>query len=534
MKTKLLSSAIMPVCTSSGSIDLTAITTRLSNLELDLANPAGEYPNYCKDFDYDIDGNLIKILIYSDHNRLLLLYTIDFYYINGNLIKKIITRLEDTKILEVFLDYTNDNLESICHNVVMPEGPEIIDINIVQSYPGIQTEVKENDSISINIKFDPLGTAPNDVMIYTYGAAKGKSIIATDYGLQWGTIHEITVPVSVAYTGNTPTLKTVKASAKNNFGTEGETKESISTILCCDLKPSFSSPSILYPIDQLALKDTEQATVSLTITNFTSAQYLSPNGDLLISNNEEYNQSKLVTCNAGHIYNATNVNYKVTAVRSNNNTSAIYSMIVEIANISPIVTITQPEVRLRSDVLGKNHVITATSNQNMLLLPLISINIPVSGTWQGTSFASVNSKTFTRTIIIHDFDTPGILPWSFVSTPKNRAGIEATIIGNQNVGGFLPRLITIAPWPNRECHITAKVSNSAKLVCENLTKGGGGPNGGMYFTYSESIINEPDKFTLTDPSGIANTNGNTWYNKDLSNAVINTSGTAQINIEETS
>jgi hypothetical protein len=161
-----------------------------------------------------------------------------------------------------------------------------------------------------------------------------------------------------------------------------------------------------------------------------------------------------------------------------------------------------------------------------------NLTIPVSGTWQGSGFVG-GPLIYTQDILITDNDNKGTAAWDWDGTvPLNRAGIPATISGSEVVAGFIARTLTIAAWPNRQVDIGTTVVNVNNLIVENLSKGGSGPNGGTIFSYSNVIDNALDEYTILDNSDNVDPNGNVWYNKDLNNAVSNTTGNAKIIIEE--
>jgi len=81
------------------------------------------------------------------------------------------------------------------------------------------------------------------------------------------------------------------------------------------------------------------------------------------------------------------------------------------------------------------------------------------------------------------------------------------------------------------------VVDTSKLICENLSKGGGGPNGGTVFAFDSSPgtgapDDEVDKFCITDAVPGVDDDNQYWYNKDQANAISNTSGTAQVLLTE--
>lgn len=414
-------------------------------------------------------------------------------------------------------------------------APPIINrVEFTGGYPGSQTEVKAGDTYDVQIYFDlSAGSNPDSISIENWGCTTGGS-----FPVVWELLGVARVTITIKATGNTATPYGVAVKGANAFGswgsvvysTAGGAVDGTHTVLCCDLAPSFVDNGVTYPMGQSALKDTETAQQSTTVNNASSAVYSCVTGDLTITDPNVLETVKTVTCTNPGTYNDSSPNFRIVATRNANAKSASFNKVIEIADVAPVVTVTQPQARLRSSVSGSNYSITATANQKLAAAPEISI--PVSGTWQGTSFTG-GPKVWTRLININDSAAKGTAPWGWSLTPaKNRAGLNASITGNEVVGGFTSRTLTIAAWPNREAVIGTSVSDTSKLSCENLSKGGDGPNGGTMFTFQSSINNALNTFTITTPSGVYNASGSIWYNCDQANAVSNTAGTAQVIIEE--
>lgn len=411
-------------------------------------------------------------------------------------------------------------------------GPVITSVNFINGYPGTQTEVKAGDTYDVEIHFDPTGSEPISVDIFEYGALASGTYDLSSTELNWGTVHKATITGTVRATGTNPVLRPCRVSSRNGFGTVGNTVDSDSSgsvdgfnvILCNDLTPSFTDNGTDYPAGQNAFKDNETGTQETIVHDFTTVSYSSPNNDFSISNTTTYEQIKDIQCLNPGTYNDSVTNFRITAHRSENDTSAVFNKVIEVADTAPQITVTQPYARLRSSQAGATYTITATSDQNMASTPALSIGIPVSGTWQGTGWSG-GLKVKTRDILIEDSGVKGSGDWFFDgSIPTNRAGIPATIVGQEVVGGFLARALTIDAWPNREVAIGTEVSDINKLTCENLSKGGDAPHGGTIFIYQPTTDNNLDHYTIL--------NNDTWYNCDQPNAVSNTSGTAQVIIEE--
>jgi len=411
-------------------------------------------------------------------------------------------------------------------------GPTILSVNFVGGYPGSQTEVKEGDSFEIEVHFDPAGSVPSVIRLITYGACLGAVYDIASTELDWLDTHKATITGIIQATGSTAVLLGCRVSSNNAFGTASNTIDSdvsgsvdgFNVVLCNDLIPTFDDNSTTYPAGQNAFKGNESGVQNTTVHNYTSVVYSSPTGEFNVPNGGVYEQEKPIECTSPGSYNDASTNFRIVAQRAQNDTQSTFNKNIEVADIAPVITVTQPQSRLRSSVAGRNYTITASSNQNLSSTPALSIGITVSGTWQGSGWSG-GLKVKTRDILIEDSGSKGTGDWFFDgAVPTNRAGIPASITGQENVGGFLERVLTIAAWPNRQALIGTVVTDPSKVVCENLSKGGEAPNGGTIFTYQPTTDNLENRFTILT--------NDTWYNCDQANAVSNTSGTAQVIISE--
>jgi hypothetical protein len=413
--------------------------------------------------------------------------------------------------------------------VTIQLGPEILTLSFTGGYPGSQTELKAGDTFQITGTTDVNSTG---VRIQDFGACQ----LSTP---TFASSTNFTVTGVIANRGTTPQALAARLQAKDaggSFGTArdtdelGGTTDGVDLVTLNNIAPSFVDGGTTFPGGQTAFKGTEAGSQDTTVNNFDSVVYSSPNGNFTPALTTTYEQIKSITCTNPGNYNDSVVNFRIVASRVANDSSNTFNKVIEVADIAALVTVTQPQARLRSGgnvgTSAQNYVITATSNQNLPSAP--DIAIPVDGTWQGGGFAG-GPKVWTRTIQIHDDDTKGSSAWTFVSPPNNGAGTASNITGTQNVGGFVFRTMTIAAWTNREGSIGTQVVDTAKLECTNLSKGS---SGSLNYTYSAGVADVVDEFTITQPTGVFNATGNLFYNKDLANAVSNSLGTQTVEIEE--
>jgi hypothetical protein len=312
-------------------------------------------------------------------------------------------------------------------------GPEILTC-VIGDYPGSQTAAKQGDKIHVTGTVESSAT---EVRLLPYGAFSGTGWISCSGG-----VFDILGTVSSAIG-----LQKARVEARNAIGTVGRTADSSNEIELDQTYPSFTDHGCTYPAGQAAFKGTETGTQSTVVSGADNFTYSSPNFDFSITSPNVYEENKSIVCNNPGSYNDSVSNFRIVAIRSRNDAQSIFNKIIEVADIAPVVTASQPYSRLRSSPAGADYTISANSNQNLATAP--SVSIPVSGTWRGTGFVG-GPKNWSRTIRISDADAKGTGPWAWDGTaPKNRAGLSASIQGSETVGGFYSRHLILAPFSTR-------------------------------------------------------------------------------------
>jgi hypothetical protein len=421
----------------------------------------------------------------------------------------------------------NNGPTHTCH-VSIQTGPNVVSAEFTGGYPGAQTELKENDTFNLRVQSDKPMTG---IQVYDYEAGKLQTYT-------FSSTQDHTIVVTIANRGNTAVHRPAKVKCRDSAGAWGSdyttssagSVDGVNVVNCNNLYPTVTISSITYPGIQEALKDSETASIAHLVSDYDSIVYSSPNGDVSIPNVYTYETTKIVTRIAGS-YNITTTNFRIVANREANNSTTTTDRVIYIAHTSPGVTVTESSTRLRSGgnsgTSAQNHTITITSEQNLLSAPTL---VAPEGTWTGPGFVG-GPLVWTRQLQIHDNDTKGTYSWGAILT-TNLAGKEVTTITGDSqyiIGGFVFRVLTISAWPNREVSIGTRVSNTSKLRCTNLSKG---ITGSLNFTYRADTSNTLDRYTVTDPSGVANASGDLFYNCDLANASSNTTGSLRIELEE--
>jgi len=346
-------------------------------------------------------------------------------------------------------------------------------------------------------------------------------------------LYVIAVVVAIANRGNATTAFPALLRIRNIAGTWGEvtstlsfgSEDGVNSVLLNNTYPSLSFDSIEYPVGQSALKGSETAVVHVTETEVDSIVYTSDTGELSITD-FSLPGNKTVTRISGD-YNVSTPNISAIVHREANATSQNFSTTVCIADADPVITITTPSARLRSGVTEQNHTITISSTQKVT-----DVDLTASvGTFIGSWVTANDGLTWTRSLRIADSDTKGAATFSGLSV-KNLAGRVVTTItsgDSYTVGGFTRRTISFAAWPNRESAIGTHVSDTSKLRVTNLSKG---ESLSLNTSFVSNVGDAVNTFTVTETTGVYNATGNLIYNRDLANAVSNTTGLMQFEVEE--
>ena len=329
--------------------------------------------------------------------------------------------------------------------------PKITNVRFINGYPGSQTEVKENDKFDIEVTFDPNGPVPYYIEIDDFGACKYGLYNIVNTGFSVGNTNTAIIEATVRATSETAQALPCKIRAINAAGLSSDGVDSDSfgnidgthVITCNDIKPTFNTMGIIYPIRQYAFKDYDTGTIITTVNDFDEIEYSSPNNDFVILSPNVYDRGKTIQCNNPGHYNITIKNYKIFAKRYANDSTNITEKVIRVADIAPIVNVSQPVSRLRKGSVGEIYEITMTSNQE--LDRFVTLQIPVSGAQQNTDQDSKHNDTiFTNNIILTDGDIDGTGTWYANSGEViNLAGMDATIVGEQVVGGFTARSINL-------------------------------------------------------------------------------------------
>lgn len=407
---------------------------------------------------------------------------------------------------------------------ITTEAPPVItSATFTGTYPGSQTELKENDEV--NIAFS------TDVPVIAYEIKDSGALKATTGILTGSNTNYTGTNLKVANRGDTLKslpfeIRVKKASgawsAWYSSDTDGNV-EFTNVVNLNNARPTVSFDSVTYPSGQTALRSGEVANVLYTVTNEDTVEVTAIGSDVEVVS---FGGGVAEVKHVNGEYNDSTQNIEIKATRTANGTSASAMTTIKYATVTPEVSVSVPAARLCSggnhDTTVQKHLVTLTSTQVLDSAPVL--NAP-SGNWESAGWVSSNGgRVWTRRLEIHDDDPKGTFEFNGL-VAKSASGLEANDIvsGKEyTVGGFVKRWFRVAPFPNREADIGTIVTDVTKLRCTNMSKG---QAGSLNTTYKPDIDDQVDTYTILDDN-------RTWYNCDFPNASSNFSGTMTIELEE--
>ena len=348
---------------------------------------------------------------------------------------------------------------------------ELTLLSFTGSYPGAQTELKEDDTFQLAWTSD----APIDALQITdYGTCKSELIT-------FASASSGSVTVTIADRGDSLQTLSGRASPRDAisgaFGAERDTNlgggsvNGVDVLQINNLHPTLLLPGpITYPGIQEALKGSEQATLPATIANADTIAFDSPNGDITITNPTTIEATKTVTRIAG-TYNITTNNFRGIANRAANDADTTRQTIVQIANDLPTIDITLPYARLRSggndSTAVQDYTVTITSNHNLLSAPTLATDSGGNrGTFQGGGFVG-GPTVWTRTIRIDETvpDEKGVFAFESLVAVSLASATQNTINSGAayTLGGFVVRDVSFQAFQTISDSVGVEISDFSKI-----------------------------------------------------------------------
>lgn len=442
---------------------------------------------------------------------------------------------ETIDVQQIAPDGTDGALVRIPVAVDLP--PEFLALSYSGAYPGIQTEYKADDTVSI-VGTTDIPCYGVEIMAptgsYTDGACQGETIY-------FAPTTSISVIATIADQGDVLTSRPAYVRALNEVDAAGAvratdelggTTDHVDLVGCNDFHYTISFGTPTYPGVQGALKDSETATVPITITGFGSPNdtiiHTSPTAELSITSPATYQDPKTVQRIAG-TYNDSTDNLQVSVVRGANGAPTVDATVVKIAHVDAIIEVTEPATRLQSGgnngTTIKSHTITITSDQELLIAPTLPAAAgggTFIGSWAG------GPKVWTRTLQVHDDDVHTTYAWTGLVATNLAGKVINAITGDANyiIEGFIKRTLTFGPY-SQSTTLDVALSSYPKLQAGIFTATN---QPAVRHTPQGDQSDATNEYTVLSPLG---TNPQTLWWNDVAAASSNSSGTAQItDVEE--
>lgn len=298
-----------------------------------------------------------------------------------------------------------------------------------QSYPNDQTELKSGDLISLQIEADQ----PFDLV--TVQGGDNDALKSIDKAIS-PSLSSVTVDLEVADRGSLlQQLGTVIRVRSADTASLSSWQSSSNTVQVNNLYPSISWESISYPEFQIALKDSEQATVNYTLRDSDSFSLTSEELTVLSQSSD---QSIVELNDTGRSlgYRDSGTNLTLTAERNANGSSSTESQLIEIAHDAPLTS--NPNPKFRTSDQPQNKKVNFSFDQTIVNLSLEG-SIP-EGTFKGLS---ENANSWTVDIELSNANSHRSSPYPFSVTSINKAGVTSTHELSYRVQGFYPIIRSI-------------------------------------------------------------------------------------------
>lgn len=350
------------------------------------------------------------------------------------------------------------------------------------SYPGSQTELKAGDVVDIYWE--------SDKPVYTINVQDSGACSSATIGGVGGATSG-TFQCTVANRGTTLQALAATIRVADNAGAfgafratsvDGGSTDGLGLVNLNNLAPSFVDNGVTYPSLQDALKDSETADVDIEVSDFDTIIYSSPVSELTIPATTTYAQVKTVT-RLGGTYNISTTNYRIVATRTANDNSNTFNDVVNIADTTATVTVSEPAARLRSGgndgTAEQSHVITATANQQMSASQTPDITTTHTPAAANTGDAegwaaswSGGPTSWTRTLRVHDDDPKGTFTWATGSIILYNLARRPTTTLNGSLdytlGGFVARTIEF-PVFSQDATVNVAVITYSKVTAGIFT-----------------------------------------------------------------
>lgn len=404
---------------------------------------------------------------------------------------------------------------------VLIGGPEVQSVTL-GDLPEGQTEVKAGDTLSIS------GVVGNDAVsidVFNSGVSGDRHQLTLDAEDSAGAGFRNFSGTVVVSSRNGTLAATVAAT--NMLGTEGDSVDS-QTITVSQTAPSISNASYTYPAGQQAIKDAESVDLGISITNADSYEYV-PEAGLTIDSPNSYSATKTVTrTDDGTIqYSVGNNNLlTVTATRASNGAVTTRQFDINVVNTAATaaLSILGNPARLRTSAGGENYTLQVSPNQPLLEAPTALEAGANAGEFTGNWSQSGNN--YRHTFTVDDSDSRGTFQFTNIEITGLSGIVSNTIASGDSytIGGLVARTL-VMPALSQIVAIGSTVADFSKTRAQYV--------GADELERKGNTAQFVKGFTVTDDQGNYDPNGGYLFLTDSAFAGANTSGTLEVEFEET-
>lgn len=428
--------------------------------------------------------------------------------------------VDDQKLSETVKLISSTGTEAQVDLNLLIGGPEVATATL-GPLPGGQTTVKQGDTVALN---GTVGNDATDIKVLNFGASGNEANLVLGAEDSGGAGYR-TFSGNVTIANRTGDLP-ARVVASNLLGTEGDAFDS-NSITLDQTAPTIGNAVIGYPAGQQAIKASESLTLDISITNADGYDYSVQSG-LSINNESGYDLQKTVSRIDETIqYSIGNNNLlTVTATRSSNGAVTVKNFDFNVVNTAPTASISflgNPSRLISSDA-GEDYTLQVTPSQPLLEAPT-SLDADVNagefiGNW---SQSGQNFRHGFRVTDAHDRGTHNFTNLTITGLSGIAAG-TITAGASYEIGGLASRII-IMPAFAQFTAIGANVADFSKVRAMYV--------GADELERRTDTSQYVKGFTITDDQGNYDPNGGYIFITDANFAGTNTTGTLQIEVEET-
>ena len=421
-------------------------------------------------------------------------------------------------------------------------SPNVVGTTEIKGGDVVQAEVvvNTNEVAAGDIEFSVSNAGVSDGSQTAYSAGSSPTTLPD------GTV-SYTLDLNVTSSVGRDGAQSVTVTPRNNFDTTGPalTSAASATVNNADFPNVTAGPAVSYPAGQGALKGTESATVSNSVTTYNTVVYTSPSTELTINGGDTtFSANKSVTRKATAAgYNISSDNFTLTATKTSNGMVRDDSTVVNMADTAAAFTINGLESSIQINT-GQSVFDNFDLDIDQVLYEIPNLYLDytqdpqstLTALAQGTGTASNDYR-----LTVAPDDAKGT--FTFSGSGLNLGGRETFVIGTRpnyiisgivEGSGYISQLSPCAGL----IYLQGPMIDPSTMLVENVTKaGGGGANNGTDYTYqayangtnitcTTDVVNKFAIVTSGAGPGIgvltANTTGDHLFNLDMNQRLANT------------